>query len=69
MLLLEFLRVSTTISLACWIFDTGIGGLSLCLVSQLQGNNPLTNEENPTKLRLFLGINKNAGLCFAVGPG
>lgn len=27
LLLLEFLKVSTSISLACWIFDTGIGDL------------------------------------------
>lgn len=68
LLLLEFLKVSTTVSLACWIFDAGIGGLlSLSLISQLQGNNPLTNEENPTKLHLFLAINRKAGLCFAVG--
>lgn len=25
LLLLEFLKVSTSISLACWVFDTGIG--------------------------------------------
>lgn len=56
-------------TLACWIFDTGIGGLlSLYLASQLQGNNPLTDEENPTKLHLFLANNKKAGLWFAVGP-